>query len=124
MTDADETPELQADLSDVLRLITELATVATMGRRGRQILFALANAAHDVERFEGLVVEGEVYGVRWHQEWAPCGCRNGDHTFSRDGWFGRSYWTTDKTWAAAKANRLKGHLVTRLLASTTTEVVQ
>lgn len=124
MTATEETPELHPDLSDVLRILNELATVATMGRRGRQILFELAHAGDHIEKLEGLVIRGEAHGVRWHQEWAPCGCRDGLHRFSRDGWFGRSYWSSDKTWVLQKTARLKGHPVTRLLASTTTEVVQ
>lgn len=124
MTDTEETPELQADLSDVLRMVAELATIPAMGRTGRKTLLRLADAAEDVDRFEGLVIEGEVYNVTWHQEWAACGCKDGLHSFSRDGWFGRHYWTMDKAWALQKSVKVKGHLVTRFLASTTTEVVR
>lgn len=123
MTGPEEKPELQADLSDVLRLVAELATIPTMGRRSRQILFALANAGHDVERFDGLVIEGEVYPARWRKSYAACGCRDDAHTWTRDNdWFGRGNWMDNRADAQARVDRIQGHLVTQITAYTPLEV--
>jgi hypothetical protein len=130
-----ETPELQADLSDVLRLVAELATVPAMGRRGRQISLLLHNAGLDVGKFDGLVVEGEVYAARWHAEFAMCRCEDGKHQFGTGG-IGRSYWHSNRrdadiqlrsargVWAEWEQHRPEPHLVTHLVASTSTEVVR
>lgn len=126
MTATEDTPPLQADLSDVLRLVAELATTPAMGRRGRQILFALSNAGHDIEKFDGLVIEGETYTASWRKEYAPCGCRDGVHRFTRDSYFGRSYWTETRVDAEQIVRRwgTGGHLVTHLVATTGIEVVR
>lgn len=51
---------LNATLTDLLNLVLELRDIHPMGRRGRQILFTLAAAAHDVPGMNGIVVDGEV----------------------------------------------------------------
>lgn len=135
MTAVEETPELHADLPDLLRLITELATVPTMGRRGRQILFALANAAHDVEQMTGLVIEGDVYTAAWTTEWAACKCGDNRHEWRRDAPEGRGLWHLARRDAEAEVKeaqrhhmswypgRPTPHLVKHLVATTTTEKV-
>jgi hypothetical protein len=137
MTATEETPPLQADLADVLRLVAELATVTTMGRRGRQISLLLHNAGLDVGKFDGLVVEGEVYAARWHAEWAVCHCGDDRHEWRRDAPPGRSNWHFRRTDAETGLKRAKQqwsaweskskpepHLVTHLVASTGTETVR
>jgi hypothetical protein len=136
MSATDETPELQADLSDVLRLVAELATVPAMGRRGRQILLQLHAAGADIERMNGLVVEGEVYDARSHAEYAVCMCGDRRHEWRRDAPHGRSHWHFHRRDADAQLKRAKEqharwerkrpepHLVTHLVATTSTEVVR
>lgn len=136
MTATEETPELQPDLSDVLRLVAELSTVSTMGRRGRQILFELAHAGDHVEKFEGLVIEGEAYGMRWHAEFAVCKCGDGKHEYRRDAPHARGHWhfrrfdadtelkRAKQQWAAWESkSKPEPHLVKQLVASTGAERV-
>lgn len=135
MTATEDTPPLQADLPDILRLVAELATVQPMGRRGRQILMALHVAGLDVEKMDGLVIEGEVYNARWRQEYAVCHCGDDKHEFRRDAPPGRGHWHGTKhdaqsllneaiaRWEAWTPNRPKPHLATHLVASTGTERV-
>lgn len=137
MTATEETPPLQADLADVLRLVAELATVTTMGRRGRQISLLLHNAGLDVAKFDGLVVEGEVYTAKWHAEWAVCHCGDGKHEYRRDAPRSRGHWHFRRADADADLKRAKQqwsawetkskpepHLVHHLVASTGTELVR
>ena len=137
MTATEETPPLQADLPDILRLVAELATVQPMGRRGRQILMALHVAGLDVEKMDGLVVEGEVYAARWHAEYAVCHCGDGKHEYRRDAPRSRGHWHFRRTdadndlkrakqqWSAWESkSKPEPHLVTHLVASTGTELVR
>jgi hypothetical protein len=125
MAAEEEAPELQADLPDILRLVETLGTARRMGRLWRKAALALADAAQDLERMNGLVVEGEVYTAHWRHSWAACGCRDGKHTWTRDNaWFGRAGWQETRADAQAQADRVRGHLVTQLTAYTPMEVVQ
>lgn len=112
-----------ATLADVFEMLTELANVKPMGRASRQLLFRLHEAATDLDTMTGLVVKGEVHRVTLEEEHAPCGCRSNTHPFTRDGWFGRAYWTT-RSEAQKKQVRLQGHIVRRTVAYTDTEVTQ
>jgi hypothetical protein len=120
----EETPELEAELSDLLRMVTRMGEAPRLGKEWRELALAITNAAGDVEKMSGLVLDGEVYNVRVEQHWAPCGCRDGKHRFSRDGWFGRAGWLDDREEAEKRKDRVRGHIVTRLVAATSLEVVQ
>ena len=123
MTAAADSPELHADLSDVLRMVASLDVMTRLGQEWRRRALALSDAAPDVERMDGLVIEGEVYALdRVRQEWAPCGCKDGQHEFSTDApWFKRGYWT-EKAAAMKTAETLRGHVVTHLVATTPMEI--
>lgn len=136
MSAIEPTPELQPDLPDILRILSELATVPTMGRRGRQILFELAHAGDHVEKLEGLVIEGEVYNARWHAEYAVCKCGNDKHEWRRDAPHARGHWHFRRTDADTELKRAKQqwssweskskpepHLVKQIVASTGAERV-
>jgi hypothetical protein len=136
MTATDPTPDLQADLPDVLRMVAELGTVRPMGLVGRRILLALANAALDVEKFEGLVIDGEVYAMRWRKEWACCKCGDGKHEWRRDAPQARSHWNFTRTDAESEVRQAsqqrmswnpgspEPHLVSHIVATTSTEEVK
>lgn len=135
MTATEETTPLQPDLPDVLRILGELAHIPTMGRRGRQILFELAHAGDHVEKFEGLVIEGEVYGITWRQEFAVCKCGDGKHEYRRDAPHGRGHWHEARRdvdallavavnrWSSWEKHRPEPHMVTQVVATTSTEKV-
>jgi hypothetical protein len=132
---AEPTPDLHADLPDVLRLVANLATVPRLGREFRSTALALADAGADVERMDGLVIEGEAYDVQWRHEWALCHCGDGKHEFRKDWPRGRGQWRRTRREADAEVTRARQqrvswetnkpepHLVTQLVATTGTEVV-
>ena len=120
----EDTPELHADLPDLIRMIARMPTVPRLGSIWRELALAISDAGEDIDRMAGLVAEGEVYNVRWEQQWAPCACKDGKHRFTRDGWFGRLGWMETRADAEKRRDRVRGHLLTRLIATTSMEVVQ
>jgi hypothetical protein len=133
---AEETPELHADLGDVLRMVTTLDRPPRLGAIWRKIALALTNTAPDVEKMHGLVIEGEVYDVAVRHEWAPCSCGDGRHEFRRDAPRARGHWHQTRRDAEEQVRRMQerriiseprapqAHLVTHLVATTTTEEVR
>jgi hypothetical protein len=120
-----EMPELEADLSDVLRLVETLGTSKRMGRDWRKAALDLSDAAADLDTMQGIVVRGAVHVMHWRLSWAACGCRDGHHTWTRDNaWFGRSHWHDNEADARAQADKVRGHLITQITAYTPMEVVQ
>lgn len=120
----EDVPELEVDLPDLLRMVARMAAVPRLGDEWTDLALAVTNAAEDAEMMSGLVADGEVYSVRWEQQWAPCGCKDDRHRFSRDGWFGRAGWLDDRDEAEKRKGRVRGHLVTRLVAYTSMEMVK
>jgi hypothetical protein len=119
-------PQQPATLDDVMRLLQELrAGGPAMGRNGRKILLKLWDAAEDIDTMTGLVVKGEVHRVTIAKDHAPCGCRDGKHTFSRDGsaWFGRGHFTTEEE-SRKKAARNQSHVVRRTTGYAELEVIE
>lgn len=120
---ADEAPQ-PAGLEDVLADVSRIGLVKRMGRDFRRLALRLADNSEHLATMSGLVVEGEVYTASWRQEYAACGCKKGDHPFTRDNpWFARSHWQETRADAQAMATKVHGHLVTRLVAVTPVEVV-
>lgn len=136
MSAIEETPELHADLPDLLRMVAKLATVKRLGRDFRRLALALADAGADVERMEGLVIEGEAYAATWRQEYAVCRCGDGKHEERRDAPPGRAAWqrtrreadaslaTAVARWKWGARSNPEPHLVHHLVSTTTTEKVQ
>lgn len=78
-----------------------------------------------VEHVTGLVVDGEAYTVHVRQEWAACGCRDGLHSFGKDDpWFARGHWHERRADAAELAGKVRGHVVTHLVATSSVEEVK
>jgi hypothetical protein len=135
MTATDETPDLHADLPDVLNLVAKLGAAPRLGRDFRRAALTLANAAEDVEHMNGLVIEGEAYNVRWYHEWAVCHCGDVRHEYRKDWPRGRGHWHLRKDDAETElrraqqqrasweSHRPEPHLVWHLVAETTTEAV-
>jgi hypothetical protein len=132
---AEPSPDLHADLPDVLRMVASLDTVPRLGREFRRTAQALANIAPDVEHMNGLVIEGEAYAVRWYREHAICHCGDDRHEYRKDWPRGRGHWHLRKDDAEAElrraeqqrasweSHRPEPHLVWHLVAETTTEAV-
>lgn len=130
-----ESLRLRATLSDLFRMVEELRDIPAMGRRGRQILLELKQAAHDLPLMGGLVIKGDLYAVTSHREWAVCHCGDGKHELRKDWPRGLGMWTTERaaTEELKKATaqhtswgtpgRPEPHLVTHLVATTPTEAV-
>lgn len=131
-----ETLRLRATLADLLRLVTELRDIPAMGRRGRLILLALKQAAHDVPLMGGVVAGGEVHAAIVRREYAVCHCGDGQHEFRKDWPRGRGSWSTSRHDTEGRLRRVlaqhatwdpkqpEPHLVTHLIATTATEVEQ
>lgn len=78
-----------------------------------------------VEHVTGLVVDGCAYNVRVIQEWAACGCRDGLHSFGKDDpWFARGHWHERRADATDLAAKVRGHVVTHLVATSSVEEVR
>lgn len=116
--------EPTATLADLIDQIDRLRGVPPMGRIGRKVLLKLAEIADDLPTMTGLVLLGETHRITKVIDYAPCGCRDGRHTFSRDGsaWFGRGHWTTLDE-AEKRAEKNQTHVVRRTVAYTDTKVV-
>lgn len=113
-----------ATLEDLLRDVSLIGLTRRMGRDFRRLSLRIADTSEHLANMSGLVVDGEVYTASWSQEYAPCGCKDGKHEFSTDApWFKRGYWT-DRANAQKTATKLRGHVVTHLVANTTMEVVR
>lgn len=135
MTNTEETPPLQADLPDVLRMVARIATVPRLGRDFRRIALALANAGHDLDRMDGLVIDGETYSATYRKEFAVCRCGDGKHEARRDAPPGRAAWQTTRReadaslataidrWQWAGGRTPKPHRVFHIVATTSTEAV-
>jgi len=120
----DEDPE-PLGLEDVIRMVAGLALDRRLGRDWRRRALALTDAAAELESMSGLVIDGQVYDARHHQDWAPCGCKNKQHQYIPDNpWFARSHWTETRADAAELTAKYRGHLVTRLTATTPIEEVK
>lgn len=113
-----------ATLEDLLRDVSLIGLTKRMGRDFRRLSLRIADTSEHLADMSGLVVDGEVYTASWRQEYAACGCKKGDHPFTRDNpWFARSHWQETRADAQAMATKVHGHLVTRLVAVTPMEVV-
>lgn len=122
------------DLADVMGMVDRLGATSVMGRDGRRL--ALALSAVNVESLEGLVIDSEVYSITHRTEWATCRCGDGKHEERRDAPPGRAAWQrvrreADASLALAIARWKWGartspepHLVTHVVAVTSTEVVR